>query len=251
MSDLVDLVGLALATAAALALSAILRRLGRARALRSLHPALPALQVLIWGALVVRALTTLVAPLGGGPLVVAALALALAGLATTPLLRDVAAGLALASERRWGAGDDVRVAGIEGRVLAVGVRSLRLADGAGREHAIPYAAIQRRPVVALSRGSLDAPCEFTLHVPRDMDTARADAAARQAAILSPFASPRRRPEVRFEIAADGALALHLRGFVFDREHVERYRSDVSARLHAAFAGPPAVDPAALSPPAGA
>jgi hypothetical protein len=55
--------------------------------------------------------------------------------------------------------------------------------------------------------------------------------ARIAAALSPFAAPRCAPQVL--LATDGppgVLRLRVRGFVFDREHAPRFRSDVSARF---------------------
>ena len=77
----------------------------------------------------------------------------------------------------------------------------------------------------------------------------------QAAALSRFASPRCSPEV-FLGPRQGRvteLVLRIRGYLFDREHEERYRSDVVERLHSAFAAErarlaTAVDAAAAAAP---
>lgn len=238
--DLGELALLAFVLVSAFALTALLRRMGRARAFRRLHRLLPAAQVLLWTAVLGRLFAALAAPLQGSALVVAALVLAVLGLAALPLLRDIVAGLAFALERRWAVGDDVRIGDVEGRIIGLGVRSLRLRGQGGTESAVPYALVQRQPIARLALAALDAPCEFRVHVPEGMSHEQATEAARLAAALSPFASPRRRPEVFVELAPAG-LDLRIRGYVFDRDHEERYRSDVSARLHAAFA------PAAASP----
>ena len=47
---------------------------------------------------------------------------------------------------------------------------------------------------------------------------------------------RRPPEVHLDTRDHDALALrlHVRGFLFDHEHDERFRSDLVERLHAVF-----------------
>ena len=231
-----DLFGVGVALIGALALTTLLRRLGRARAFRRIHRALPAAQVLVWTAALGRAVAVLGAPLQGGSLVLGALVLGVVGLAALPLLRDVFAGLAFALERRWAVGDDVRIGAVEGRIIGLGVRSLRLRARDGTESAVPFALVQSQPIIRLALAALDAPCEFNVHVPADMAPERAIEVARLAAVLSPFASPRCRPEVFLGLEPGGGLSLRIRGFVFDRDHEERYRSDVNARLFAAFAG---------------
>ena len=80
-----------------------------------------------------------------------------------------------------------------------------------------------------------APCVPTVSspgsAPLTVDPRVAVERARMAAALSPYASPRCAPQVL--LAPDGPaglLCLRVRGFVFDREHAPRYRSDVSARF---------------------
>jgi len=234
-----DLVLVVLVVAAALALTALLRRMGRARAFRRLHRALPAAQVLLWTLVLARGSMTFVSRLEGGRLVLAALFLGVLSLAALPLLRDVFCGLAFALERRWAIGDDVRVGDVEGRITGLGVRSLRLRGRDGTERAVPYALAQRLPIARLALAALDAPCEFFVPVPEGMSPERAMEIGRQAAALSPFASPRVRPEVFLELSLERRLSLRIRGFVFDRDQEERYRSDVNGRLFAAFPRRPA------------
>jgi small-conductance mechanosensitive channel len=236
--------------AAALALTALLRRMGRARAFRRLHRALPAAQVLLWTLVLARGSMTFMARLEGGRLALAALFLAVVSLAALPLLRDVFCGLAFSLERRWAIGDDVRVGEVEGRITGLGVRSVRLRGRDGTERAVPYALAQRLPITRLALAALDAPCEFFVPVPEDMSPDQAMEIGRQAAALSPFASPRVRPEVFLELSLERRLSLRIRGFVFDRDQEERYRSDVNGRLFAAFP-PRASAPAADGAPSAA
>lgn len=232
-----DALALALVIAAALAITVLLRRMARAQALRGLGRGLAALLVAVWAATIVHALRVTTAGLQGGQLLVAALVVGLVGLAALPLLRDVLGGLAFALEGRFGLGDDVRIGEVEGRIIEVGVRALHLRGADGTGISVPYALLQGRAVARLALADLDAPVEFLVHVPSDMSIETCMEKAALAASLSPFASPRRRPEVFVDQGEGGRLSLRIRGYVFDRDHTERYRSDVATRLHAALPEP--------------
>ncbi|MFO7564070.1 MAG: mechanosensitive ion channel [Enhygromyxa sp.] len=146
-----------------------------------------------------------------------------------PVFRDVIAGLALVLEARHRLGDDVRVDDHEGRIVALGLRSAVLRDRDGTETTLPYRRLAGREVVRLSLARRDAPCEFEVAIPPELDLEAVSSRLLDAAMLSPYAAPGRRPEV-FAVADErGGVRVRVLAFVFDRAYEERYRGDVLAR----------------------
>jgi small-conductance mechanosensitive channel len=146
-----------------------------------------------------------------------------------PVLRDVLAGLALVLEGRHRLGDDVRVDGHEGRIVALGLRSAVLRDRDGTETTLPYRRLADREIVRLSLAHRDAPCEFVVAIPDELELDAVSTRLLEAAMLSPYAAPGRRPEV-FAVADErGGVRVRVRAYVFDRAYEERYRGDVLAR----------------------
>ena len=139
---------------------------------------------------------------------------------------------------------------MKGRIVGVGLRSLMVRSPEGTDAEIPYDRLASETIIHLNLAARDTSCELEVEIPEDLAPTRAAELARQAAALSRFASPRVPPEMFF-VPRDGqvhALRLRVRGYLFDREHEERYRSDLALRLHTAFAaeidGPPS---SALAP----
>lgn len=219
----------AVVVAIALAASLLTVRLGAAPALhrwqRWLHPT----SVFGWAVAVwliglrLLAADSLAETAARGLLLLIGVAVAL------PLLRDMLAGLALVLEGRHRLGDDVRVDGHEGRIVALGLRSAVLRDRDGTETTLPYRRLAGREIVRLSLARRDAPCEFEVAIPTDLDLEAVSGRLLEAAMLSPYAAPGRRPEV-FAVADErGGVRVRVLAFVFDRAYEERYRGDVLAR----------------------
>jgi len=221
---------LALLTGLALGLSWLLQRLGRARAFAIVWRWIPIVHVLVW-ALVVAVWLRRLVPDEGLHGLAGAIAVGLVALAGLPWLRDLFHAVVFGLEHRYRLGDDLRVGEVEGRLSAVGPRAVVLRALDGTEITIPHAVLAKQNVVRLNLEVRDAPCELLLHAPLVVDPRVAVERARIAAALSPYASPRCAPQVL--LAPDsppGLLWLRVRGFVFDREHAPRFRSDVSARF---------------------
>ena len=219
-----------------LVVSYVLRRLAALPSFRRLHPWIPLLHLATWLPIVWLLQSRLLPALDGPRAVTRLFALAVLALAAVPWLRNLLLGVVFALEARYRLGDDLRVGAIEGRLVAVGLRAVTLRAQDGTEAVIPYERLGREPVVRLNVQGHDAPCDLELDVPAGIAPARAAELARQAAALSGFASPRRAPEV-FLLPKGGSaleLRLQIRGYLFDRDHDERFRSDLVERLHAVF-----------------
>ena len=203
------------------------------------------LHIAVWAPIVFILEGRLVPDFDGPRALGRGLGLVVLAIAALPWLRSVFHGLVFALELRYHLGDDLQVGGVKGRVVAVGVRALTLRAPDGTDAVVPYERLTSETVIRLNLVARDTPCELEVEIPPTLAPARAVELARQAAALSRFASPRVSPEV-FLAPKQGRvteLMLRIRGFLFDREHEERYRSDVVERLHAAFvsrrrSGPP-------------
>ncbi len=242
--------------AAGFAVSLLLRRIQRITAFRQLHPWIPVLHVAVWAPILFVLEGRLVPDFDGPRALGRSIGLLVLAVAALPWLRSVFHGLVFALELRYHIGDDLQVGAVKGRVVALGVRALTLRAPDGTDATVPYERLASETVIRLNLEARDTPCELELEVPAHITPARAVELARQASALSRFASPRCAPEV-FLGPRNGRvteLVLRIRGYLFDREHEERYRSDVVERLHSAFAAeltrqPLAVHASSPTPPA--
>lgn len=220
----------ALITALAIVGSWLLARVSRARAFAALRRWLPLALLVVWLGVVAIWLQRLIPDEGAQWLVRAAILLTLAA-AALPWLRNLVHAVVFGLEDRYRVGDDLRVGAIEGRLTAIHSRVVILRASEGTEIAIPHATLAREHVVRLNIDAHDAPCELSLLAPSELDVHVAAELARTAAALSPYAAPRLEPRVFVLSDEPGAkLRVQLQGFVFDREHQLRFRSDVGARF---------------------
>ncbi|PCC72856.1 Mechanosensitive ion channel [Nannocystis exedens] len=219
-----------------LLVSFVLRKLATVEAFRQVHPWIPLLHLAVWLPLVWLLQHRFVPAASGADWWSRGLWLLVFAVAALPWLRSVFLGVVFAVEARYKIGDDLRIGDVEGRLVGVGLRAITLRGLAGIDATIPYERLLREPVVRLNLGEHDTPCDLTLDVPAGIAPARAAELARQAAALSRYASPRRPPEVFLAPRQGSALDLQLRvrGYLYDREHDDRFRSDLVERLHAAF-----------------
>ncbi|MCY0993875.1 mechanosensitive ion channel [Nannocystis sp. ILAH1] len=219
-----------------LLVSFVLRKLATVETFRQVHPWIPLLHLAVWLPLVWLLQHRLAPAASSADGWSRGLWLLVFAVAALPWLRSVCLGVVFAVEARYKIGDDLRVGDVEGRLVGVGLRAITLRGLAGVDATIPYERLLREPVVRLNLGEHDTPCDLTLDVPAGIAPARAADLARQAAALSRYASPRRPPEVFLAPRQGSALDLQLRvrGYLYDREHDDRFRSDLVERLHAVF-----------------
>jgi small-conductance mechanosensitive channel len=211
----------------------VLRRAARAPALQRWSRWFNPIVVTAWlafaGLLTGRVLARTDAWSGVGGRVAALLGLAIVA---APVARDLLAAAILGLEGRYRVDDDVRVGDHEGRVIALGLRSVVLRAHDGSETAIPNRRLLESDVVRINLTSGEAPLEFEISVPIDRILDEVAAEIAEAALLSPLAAPGSLPEV-FVVATDAERSrLRVRAYVFDRTFEARYRSDILARLAA-------------------
>jgi small-conductance mechanosensitive channel len=165
-------------------------------------------------------------------LVLGVLLLGLISLAALDWLRNLIAGLSLEFERNFEPGDLVRYDDIEGELVEFGTRAVMLRTDDGTRHQIPNEKFTRNSVTRLEIDG-EAACEIVISLPHAVSPDRAVVLAQQAALLTPLASPRHRPEV-FLDAATGkgqTIEMRIRGYAFDPAYRAHFRSDVVSRVH--------------------
>jgi hypothetical protein len=154
------------------------------------------------------------------------------GVVTAPMLRDLLSGMVTSFEGRHRVGDDIRVGALEGRIVALGLRSVVLRAHDGTECTIPNSRFAAADVARLNLPTGDAPVELEVVLHREGGVEAATNELVDAAVLSPLAAPGSLPEVYVLEAEGPRLRLRMRAYVFDRMYEERYRSDILARLAA-------------------
>jgi small-conductance mechanosensitive channel len=188
----------------------------------------------LWGLAVVELVFIISHTLTASWLPVAIFLLASGVLANFQWLRNLMAGLSLAFEGHLSTGDAIRVDDVEGNIKEFGLRSTRIRGLDGRIHDVPNSLLVDEEVTNLEAGG-DSACQVTVALPEGISVDEARRLARQAATLSPLASPRHEAEIFTETGpADETRFLRIRGFAIDASFQDRYRSDINARLFEAF-----------------
>ena len=210
----------------------VTRRLSQLPGLKAWRPWFFLGQLLLWGFVLLDLVFAVSWAVTVYWLFLSVLILLILTVASVGWLRSVLAGLALAFERRFQVGDQVRYNDVEGKLINFGMRIVSLKDSDGTLHEIPNEKFMTEQVTNLETTG-DSACEIQVKLPHGVSPDRARELARQAAFLTPLASPRHEPEVFLDIdnERDSALNLRIRGYAFDPAHREHFRSDVVSRVH--------------------
>ncbi len=212
----------------ALLVSRALVLLGRMEGTERIHRLLPLLASILWAA-TIAACTFLIA----GDRIELRLLLILFFLSVITFssinwLRSLIAGIILISERRLHVGDSIHVdEHVHGEIIAMGIRTIRVRASDGTLHDIPHDILLKKPLTTHSSTG-EVVCEIPFSAPPELTTAQIIALAREAASLTPLASPRHSPDV---FLVDAPSHYLIRGYAFSPQYRENYRSDVLARLH--------------------
>lgn len=211
------------------------RRIAHAASGTRLRRRLPLIYAVIW-LLTIIGLTVLffrsLAPVG----LILFAAFVIAFFTSVGGLRAVLAGVVLTVEDRFRIGDVIRIGDVQGEIIAFEVRCVRLRSSDGTTFEVPNQAFVTETIANVTGDGSDSACDISSQIPAGINPERALEIARTVAMVTPFASPRHKPEVFVDSAPDEAGALHvrIRGFAFDQAHQDHYKSDVLMRLRTHF-----------------
>ena len=225
----------------------MLYRFGRLRVAERVKRWLPLGYVAILGAAILTSGALIIRTGSLAWLLFSVALLALVVFLNASWLRSILAGVALTLEHHLEVGDSIRLGALEGDVMHFGLRSTRLRATDGTLHDIPHEHLLNDNVANLSGDGSDSACAITISIPYERAVEEAMARVAQVALLSPLASPRHKPEVFLQgkIERDSPIVLSIRGYAFDPNYQEHYRSDVLRRLSEAFRDETSTSPGAL------
>ncbi|MGF1469330.1 MAG: mechanosensitive ion channel domain-containing protein [Sandaracinaceae bacterium] len=143
-------------------------------------------------------------------------------------IRDVVAGVVLKAGRVVQVGDRVRIGEVEGRVERMGLRQVVIASGGGEEAVLPYRVVAAGPVSRTPVTDHGAVHVFEVPV-GGRSVSELKVRIREAALLSPWATLARRPEVE----ARGEDRLVVTVFALDADRA----ADVEGAVRAALQSP--------------
>lgn len=218
--------------------SRLLSRVGQLDGAHKMRRWLPLAYTLVWGGLLVAVAWTLASYGLGLRLGLVLVFLVLVVLTTLGWLRSIGAGIILGWEGRLHEGQILRVDQIQGQVVSLGMRSVRLRDTDGVIHDIPFDRLLSNTFAIYSPQG-EVVCELIYRLPTSAALERDLETIREIALLTPLASPRHHPEV-FLLDAhhkEGGVTIQIRGYAFSADQHDHYRSDVLARLNEAFKTP--------------
>lgn len=164
------------------------------------------------------------------------------GLAFAIGAKDVAAsllsGLIVMFDRSFRVGDRVKFGDIYGDVLAIGVRSTRIRTLDDSIVTVPNSQFMNSPVTSANAGALDMQVEVELFVSPTSDLQLVEKLVREAAIASRCVFLEKPVIVLFkdQIAEQMFFTrVLLKAYVLDVSYEKRFESEVTERVHLAFA----------------
>lgn len=156
-------------------------------------------------------------------ILVPAVVLSLA-LASSSPLRDIVLGVGSALSAHLKEGDYVAIAGLQGEITRVGLRSIELRTLDGTRVDVSHGRIAKEGLRRLTVEASGYPVDMVLPVPEDLDLAALIEGARLAASLAPHAHLGARPLVTLSESVPPVL--RVRGYAIDPFCAGPYRGEV-------------------------
>lgn len=206
--------------------------LGRMDGAERIRRWLPLLAAITWAGVLAAATFTIAGDRIELRLLLILFFFAVLAISSISWMRSLLAGIILAWERRLHVGDHIQTSdNIHGEIISMGIRTVRLRAPDGTLHDIPHETLLKQPV-GMRSSTGEVVCEIPFTVPPTLSAPHVIALAREAAGITPLASPRHTPEV-FLVEAPGPTQPSryvIRGYAFSPEYRDNYRSDVLSRL---------------------
>jgi small-conductance mechanosensitive channel len=168
----------------------------------------------------------------GGGIVVAI------GFSTRDLLASVVAGIMIVFDRPFQVGDRVSFGGQYGDVLAIGLRSVKLRTLDDSVVTIPNNLFLSEVSSSSNFGVLDMQIDTDFYIGMDQDAGCASSLVREAAVISRYIYlPKPLSVVVEQVQLDSCIGIRVRlkAYVLDTQFEKQFVTDVTLRVHEAFA----------------
>ena len=160
------------------------------------------------------------------------------GFATRDLLASLVAGVLIIFDRPFQIGDRVKFGGEYGDIQKIGLRSVKLRTLDDSTVTIPNNLFLSEVVSSSNSGQLDMQLVVDFYIGLDQDVHRARELIREAAATSRYIYLPKPIDVRAaQKPLDGCVAMHMRlkAYVLDTKYEKDFETDVTLRVHRAFA----------------
>jgi small-conductance mechanosensitive channel len=160
------------------------------------------------------------------------------GFATRDLLASLVAGVLIIFDRPFQIGDRVKFGGEYGDILKIGPRSVKLRTLDDSTVTIPNNLFLSEVVSSSNSGQLDMQTVVDFYIGLDQDVHRARELIREAAATSRYIYLPKPIDVRaVQKPLDGCISMHMRlkAYVLDTKYEKDFETDVTLRVHRAFA----------------
>ncbi len=160
------------------------------------------------------------------------------GFATRDLLASLVAGILIIFDRPFQIGDRVKFGGEYGDIQKIGLRSVKLRTLDDSTVTIPNNLFLSEVVSSSNSGQLDMQTIVHFYIGLDQDVHRARDLIREAAAISRYIYLPKPIEVRAaQKPLDGCVSMHMRlkAYVLDTKYEKDFETDVTLRVHRAFA----------------
>jgi small-conductance mechanosensitive channel len=161
--------------------------------------------------------------------------------ATGIALKDIAAsilsGLILLFERPFQVGDRVSFRGVNGEIVSIGLRSVRLTTLSDDLVTIPNAAFMTDTVSTGNSGALEMMVVNEFHLDLDADLEQAQSIIHEVLVTSLFIYLKRPMKfVVSEVIVGGRLAMNItaKAYVLDVRYEKEFQSDIYRRVNKLF-----------------
>jgi len=187
---------------------------------------LPLLELAVAAILLLGVLTWLAADASPERLLPAGAMVIALGWAGRRVLDDFVNGVVLRIEGAVEPGRFLSVEGVEGTIRRVGHRAIEVETDVGTLVRIPFSRIARESVATVATAVGQHAHTFVLEVPRDRSPARLIRDVTAAAMMSPWSSITRQPQVDLQGESTASYTLEITTWVLD----PAWASDVEATL---------------------
>jgi small-conductance mechanosensitive channel len=160
------------------------------------------------------------------------------GFATRDLLASLVGGVLIIFDRPFQIGDRVKFGGEYGDIQKIGLRSVKLRTLDDSTVTIPNNLFLSEVVSSSNSGQLDMQLVVDFYIGLDQDVHRARELIREAAATSRYIYLPKPIDVRAaQKPLDGCVAMHmlLKAYVLDTKYEKDFETDVTLRVHRAFA----------------
>ncbi|RLA27942.1 MAG: mechanosensitive ion channel family protein [Gammaproteobacteria bacterium] len=160
------------------------------------------------------------------------------GFATRDLLASLVGGILIILDRPFQIGDRVKFGGEYGDIKKIGLRSVKLTTLDDSTVTIPNNLFLSEVTSSSNSGQLDMQTVVDFYIGLDQDVHRARELIREAAATSRYIYlPKPINVLAAQLPLDGCVSMHLRlkAYVLDTKYEKDFETDVTLRVHRAFA----------------